>query len=378
MGEIPLISLDGTGKTDKFVALGDLTAVNAARFDRELNALACEALDGAGITIDMAAVRGFDTYGAWLLQRFRRDIEARGGSVTILHLPTRNKAVFAEMDSVNKSALPKHQTSIGGRLLESGIGETVRGIRNDLVAFAVMFGALIAATGRSLMRPQGFRMTSSVHQFDRVGWQAVPIMLMITFLIGAIIAQQGFFHFRRFGAELYVVDMVGFLVMREMGVLLVAIMVAGRTGSAYTAELGSMKMREEIDALKTMGFDPVEILILPRILILVIALPALAFIGSMAALFGAGVVATFHAGMSQELFIDRLREAITLDHFLVGLIKAPFIGAVIGVIACNEGLAVQGSAASLGTHTTHSVVKSIFMVIVLDGLFAMFFTAIRM
>ena len=153
-----------------------------------------------------------------------------------------------------------------------------------------------------LRRPRSLRLTSLVYQLYRVGWQAMPIILLITFLIGAIIAQQGFFHFRKFGAESYVVDMVGILVLREIGVLIVAIMVAGRSGSAYTAELGSMKMREEIDALATMGLDPVEVLILPRVVALVIALPILAFLGSMAALYGGGLVAWFYGGMSPEIY----------------------------------------------------------------------------
>jgi phospholipid/cholesterol/gamma-HCH transport system permease protein len=172
--------------------------------------------------------------------------------------------------------------------------------------------------------------------------------------------------------------MVGILVLREIGVLIVAIMVAGRSGSSYTAELGSMKMREEIDALRTMGFDPVEVLILPRILALVIALPVLAFLGSMAALFGASLVASLYGGMSTDIFIERLRDAISLTHFKVGLIKAPFMALVIGVVACAEGLRVQGSAESLGLKTTDSVVKSIFMVIVMDGVFAIFFASIGM
>ena len=154
-----------------------------------------------------------------------------------------------------------------------------------------------------------------MHQLDRVGWQAMPIIVLITFLIGCIIAQQGFFHFRRFGAENYVVDMVGILILREIGVLLVTIMVAGRSGSSYTAELGSMKMREEIDALRTMGLDPVEVLILPRVLALIIAMPILTFLGSMAALYGGGLVAWLYEGMSPQIFIARLHEAITGDAF---------------------------------------------------------------
>ena len=243
---------------------------------------------------------------------------------------------------------------------------------------ASMLGAVGVAALRVIAHPREFRLTSTVNQLDRVVWQAVPIILLITFLIGGIISQQGIFHFRKFGAELYSVDLVGILVLREIGVLIVAIMVAGRSGSSYTAELGSMKMREEIDALRTMGFDPVEVLILPRILVLVIALPVLTFIGSMAALFGGGLVAFLYGGMSPEIFMSRLTEAISLTHFKVGMLKAPFMGLAIGVIACAEGLQVKGSAESLGLKTTASVVESIFLVIVLDGLFAMFFASIGM
>src|SRR4051794_8368221 len=172
--------------------------------------------------------------------------------------------------------------------------------------------------------------------------------------------------------------MVGILVMREIGVLIVAIMVAGRSGSAFTAELGSMKMREEIDALRTMGFDPVEVLILPRLTALVIGLPILAFVGSIAALYGGGLIAWLYGDMNPAIYIARLHEAVSITHFKVGMIKAPFMALVIGIIACSEGLKVKGSAESLGLQTTTSVVKSIFLVIVLDGLFAIFFASIGM
>ena len=240
-----------------------------------------------------------------------------------------------------------------------------------------MLGAVLAASGRVLIHPRSFRFTSIVHHLEQVCWRAVPIIVLITFLIGCIIAQQGIFHFRQFGADIFVVDMLGVLVLRELGVLLVAIMVAGRSGSAYTAELGSMKMREEIDALRTMGFDPIEVLVLPRMLALVIALPMLTFLGAMAALYGGGLVAWFYGGVDPEAFLSRLREAISIDHFIVGMVKAPFMALVIGIVACVEGLAVQGSAESLGQHTTSSVVKSIFFVIVLDGVFAIFFAIDR-
>jgi len=245
-------------------------------------------------------------------------------------------------------------------------------------AFLGMLGSLFVALAGALRRPASLRMTSLVYQLHRVGFQAIPIMVLITFLIGAIIAQQGFFHFRKFGADSYVVDMVGILVLRELGVLIVAIMVAGRSGSAYTAELGSMKMREEIDALSTMGLDPVEVLILPRIVALIIALPILSFIGSVAALYGGGLVAQFYGDMAPAIYIARLHDAVSVTSFKVGIIKAPFMALAIGIIACSEGLRVKGSAESLGKQTTTSVVKSIFLVIVLDGLFAVFFASIGM
>jgi phospholipid/cholesterol/gamma-HCH transport system permease protein len=262
-------------------------------------------------------------------------------------------------------------------LLED-VGRNVVGFGTTLTGLIGMLGAVLAASGRVIRHPRSFRLTSTVHHLEQVCWRAVPIIVLITFLIGCIISQQGIFHFRKFGADIFVVDMLGVLVLREIGVLLVAIMVAGRSGSAYTAELGSMKMREEIDALRTMGFDPIEVLVLPRMLALVIALPILAFLGAIAALYGGGLVAWLYGGVQPEAFLIRLRDAISIDHFVVGMIKAPVMAAVIGIVACVEGLAVQGSAESLGRRTTSSVVKGIFFVIVMDGLFAIFFASIGM
>jgi phospholipid/cholesterol/gamma-HCH transport system permease protein len=258
------------------------------------------------------------------------------------------------------------------------VGRAAFSAAEDIAAFLQMLGALGFAFLNILRRPRSLRLTSLVYHLYRVGWQAIPIIVLITFLIGAIIAQQGIFHFRKFGADSYVVDLVGILVLRELGVLIVAIMVAGRSGSSYTAELGSMKMREEIDALSTMGLDPIEVLILPRIIALILALPILAFVGSMAALYGGGLVAWFYGGMSPATFIARLHEAVSVTHFEVGMIKAPFMALVIGIVASSEGLRVKGSAESLGRQTTSSVVKSIFLVIVLDGVFAVFFASIGM
>jgi len=369
-----LVTFEETDGVLSITATGRWTSAMAGDLERALSRLLARSREASGVTIDMAAVNEFDTFGAWLLERFRRDLAALDRPLEVKRMTASNLSLFNEMADV--SLAEARPVTRRRPLFE--LGRLIVWLQRELSSFFLMVGALVVALIRMITHPRSFRLTSTVHQFDRVAWQAVPIILMITFLIGVIIAQQGFFQFRRFGADLYVVNMIGFLIMREMGVLLVAIMVAGRTGSAFTAELGSMKMREEIDALRTMGFDPIEVLVLPRVLVLIVSVPALAFIGSLAALVGAGLVAVFYAHMNPDLYIERLREAITLDYVRVGLIKAPFLGAVIGIIACNEGLQVRGSAASLGEHTTLSVVKSIFMIIVLDGLFALFFSAIRM
>ncbi len=350
-----------------------------ARFAPELEQIVSDAerLTGSrpDIFIDVSQVSKLDTFGAWLIERLRRSLTHGGTEATIAGLSADYSSLVDEVRRVKASPAADLTTVTISGILEQ-IGRTMAGLGGTIVSLVDMLGAVLAATGRVLMHPRSFRLTSTVHHLEQVCWRAVPIVVLITFLIGCIISQQGIFHFRRFGADIFVVDMLGVLVLREIGVLLVAIMVAGRSGSAYTAELGSMKMREEIDALRTMGFDPIEVLILPRMLALVIALPVLAFLGAMAALYGGGLVAWLYGGVDPEAFLLRLRDAISIDHFTVGLVKAPVMAAVIGIVACVEGLAVQGSAESLGQHTTASVVKSIFLVIVMDGVFAIFFAAI--
>jgi phospholipid/cholesterol/gamma-HCH transport system permease protein len=325
--------------------------------------------------IDLSGVTALDTVGAWLFEKLARSGGAGAPEAIFVGASPSYTGLLREVRELNKAApsTRRRENPFVDRLTRMA-----RELAADSAAFMHMLGAVSVALGRVLRRPTSFRLTSTVYQLGRVGWQAIPIMVLITFLIGAIIAQQGFFHFRKFGADSYVVDMVGILVLREIGVLIVAIMVAGRSGSAYTAEIGSMKMREEIDALYTMGLDPVSVLILPRVLALVIALPILAFLGSMAALYGGGLVAWLYGGMSPAIFIARLHDAVSVTHFKVGILKAPFMALVIGLVAACEGLKVKGSAESLGQQTTASVVKSIFLVIVLDGVFAVFFASIGM
>jgi phospholipid/cholesterol/gamma-HCH transport system permease protein len=258
----------------------------------------------------------------------------------------------------------------------AGTGARARETWRDVVDMVAFFGAAARGAARIAVNPRRFRMTSIVSHIERAGVQAIPIVALISFLIGAIIAQQGAFQLRRFGAEVFVVNLVGILVLREVGLLLAAIMFAGRTGSATTAEIGSMRMREEIDAMRVIGLDPIEVLVLPRLIAMVIALPIVTVVSNFAALFGGLVTCWVYLGIEPPLYLDQLRDAITERHLAIGLIKAPFMAVIIGIIACTEGMRVAGSTESLGRHTTASVVKAIFMVIVVDGVFAMVFAAI--
>jgi phospholipid/cholesterol/gamma-HCH transport system permease protein len=374
----PSLTLSGGAEATTLVAAGPWIAAHSSALERLVDSISHRPKATGRIAIDVAGVDQLDTLGAWLLERMVRSLRDHGLEPVFVGLPDRFHGLFDRVHDVNRGApAPRARANPAVAGLES-IGRATVGFRDDARSFLEMLGAIGISLLGVIVRPRTLRLTSAVHHLYRVGWQAVPIMLLITFLIGAIIAQQGIFHFRKFGADAYVVDMVGILVLREIGVLIVSIMVAGRSGSAYTAELGSMKMREEIDALRTMGFAPVDVLILPRVLALVCALPILTFLGSMSALYGGGLVAWLYGGMSPDIFIARIREAISVTHFEVGMIKAPFMALVIGVVACSEGLRVKGSAESLGLQTTTSVVKSIFLVIVLDGVFAIFFASIGM
>jgi len=373
-----LLSGNADGERLTLAAAGSWTADQARRLEPLVERETRRSGSISRVDIDMGGIERLDTFGAWLIERLQRAFKSRGAETALTGLRDDYRGLVEEMQGIDLDSARSAPRAGSLTVILGSIGQSMADIGRSMTAMVNMLGAVSTALLRVLVRPRSLRLTSLVHHLDNVGWRAVPIILLITFLIGCIIAQQGIFHFRKFGADIFVVDMVGILVLREIGVLIVCVMVAGRSGSAYTAELGSMKMREEIDALRTMGFDPVEVLVLPRILALIIAVPILTFIGSLAALYGGGLVAWLYGGIDPDIFLSRLKEAITLDHFKVGMIKAPFMALIIGIVGCVQGLDVRGSAESLGLHTTASVVQSIFLVIVLDGVFAMFFASIGM
>ena len=333
---------------------------------------------GGPLEVDLTGLTEMDTAGAWLLRRAIAERQSGGADV---HIRDRDGARYADLISAlpEQLATPREGKAARVTLFErafSPIGRVMVDTWDDAVAAMFILGSAVRGAQLKVGRRSGLSPAAIVHQIDHMGVRAVPIILLMSFLIGAIIAQQGAFQLRYFGAEVFVVDLVGILQLREIGVLLTAIMIAGRSGSAITAEIGSMKMREEIDALKVMGLSPIGVLVFPRLVALTVALPLLTIIANFAALLGAAFVAWSYSGITFDTFLARLREAIDLSTVVSGMIKAPFMALIIGIVASVEGLKVGGSAESLGRHVTAAVVKSIFVVILVDGLFAMFYAAI--
>ena len=350
--------------------------IGAAGLERQADALLNAAENHPVVTLDLSNVEAMDTAGAWLVDR-ARSLIADAGAKASLHGANTEYAILLEEAGYRTfpSTKPPQGSAIIDFLFEVGVN--VAAALQDFVNGIAFLGQVVVSLARLIANPGRIRLTSVVFHIESFAFRGLPIIALINFLVGCIVAQQGLFQLRQFGAATFAVDLIGILVLRELAVLLTSIMVAGRSGSAITAEIGAMKMREEIDALRVMGLDPVEVLIVPRLLALLISLPLLTFLSDMSAIFGGLLVAWGYGGISPETFMSRLQGAIGFNTFMVGLIKAPFMALVIAMISAIEGFAVKGSAESLGAQVTASVVKSIFMVIVVDGLFAMFFATIE-
>lgn len=324
--------------------------------------------------INVSGLSSLDTSGAWAITRLIRQNNLSVHDVA--GLSDDHRTLLDAVAETNKThPSPEREQGTCLSILDH-VGRNVVEVLHDMALLAHLMGGLLKGLGTSLLDPRKLRITSVIHHIDQTGLKAVPIVALMSFLVGAIVAQQGAFQLRKFGAEPFVIDLVGILVLREVGILLTAILVAGRSGSAFTAEIGSMKMREEIDALKVMGLSTIQVLITPRVLALVIALPLLGMVSNISALFGGGMLLWVYSDIAPHAYIAWLREAVALNTFFVGLIKAPFMALIVSLISCAEGLQVGGSAESLGRHTTAAVVKSIFLVVLVDGIFAIFFAAI--
>ncbi|MEO0410937.1 MAG: ABC transporter permease [Pseudomonadota bacterium] len=370
---------------------GDLTIATSAQADAALDTIDCGRQES--ICLNLKDVRRFDTAGAWLVYKTLRDLRFAGAKISYANA-THDQETLIDQALINDAPCaitPPVRNSLLAQVED--VGEATVGIAENLGSFLSFLGLVLMrlaqafasivmffvklpyalVTGKSLQRPR-LRTTSLVHHMEIVGLRAIPIIGLICLLIGVVMVQQGAYQLQQFGAEVFVVNLIGISGLRELGPLLTAIMVAGRSGSAFTAQIGSMKLNEEIDAMETIGLDPIEVLIIPRLLALFIMLPLLSFFADIMVLFGGALLAWISLDISPSSFLVQLKDAVSYKDFLVGMFKAPVFAIIIAVSGCFNGLSVTGTAESVGNRTTRAVVESIFLVIVLDAFFAVFFT----
>lgn len=326
---------------------------------------------GTARVLDLVGVTELDTAGAWaiLTQARRTGAEVIGASPAQDELL---QAVRAALPPEARAKRPPRHVELLERV--DRLGRATFSSLRDVAEITGFFGQVMVTLALTVVRPWRLRFTSLVFHMAEVGLYAVPIVALMGFLIGIVLAYQGADQLRQFGAEIYVVDLISISILRELGILLTAIIVAGRSASAFTAAIGAMKMQEEVDAMRTLGLDPIEVLVLPRVLALFFMLPVLGLIADLAGLLGGGVMAWVSLDISPGLFRTRLLD-VDVTHYLVGLAKAPFFAVIIGVIGCFQGMQVKGNTESLGRLTSRSVVQAIFMVILADSVFSVLFAA---
>jgi phospholipid/cholesterol/gamma-HCH transport system permease protein len=345
---------------------GTLTILRAATTERELD------LMPDGMTIDLSGVTKMDTVGAWLVYRATRD---RGAKVT-----GANEDVAELIEQVKQADKPvrviPEQEGSGFKRTVAELGEYIVEAGQILYGLLNFFGATLLGFWNLVKRPKRFRVNAVVQRFDLVGVRALGIIGLMSFLIGVVIGQQGAVQLRQFGAEIYTINLIGRITVRELGTLMTAIMVAGRSGSAFAAQLGTMKLTEEIDAMRTIGVSPVEALVIPRMMAAIIMMPLLSFYAMIMAILGGGIYVWIDLGIPPLTFVQRLQEVVPLTDLWIGLIKAPVFGFIIGLVGCFQGMLVEGDAEQVGLRTTAAVVQAIFLVIVLDAIFAVFFSSV--
>ncbi|WOI54126.1 ABC transporter permease [Parvularcula sp. LCG005] len=365
------------GEALRLIARGAWTLEDGlASLDRRLREFTATTMDRP-LSIDMSEVERLDTVGAMMLQRVMRACGERAESTDLLlgfrgTTPRQEQLLIRAGENMTPCDFDgPHRKSFLLMLERLGRGTVHAG--NDALSILSFVGAVTARLGGTFTHPQRFRLTPMVHHMEEAGLDATPIVGLMSFLIGAVVAFMGARVLASFGASVFTVELVGIAVLREFGVLLTAILVAGRSGSAFTAQIGSMKLREEIDAMEVMGIHPLDALVVPRTLALMLTLPVLAFIASFLGVLGGGVVGWLALDIPPTLFMARMQEIVVVSNLMVGLVKAPFFAFAIAVVGCYHGMQVANSAEDLGRRTTMSVVQSLFLVILIDALFAMFF-----
>lgn len=324
--------------------------------------------NGKSTAIDLSEITHLDTAGSLLLCNFATEQQLK-----LENFCPEHKALFELVSQANLVKPPKKKRLSSWTRMVIRIGKATVDIWLATVELVAFMGRSWLILLKALKHPTRFRFISMIHHVEAIGINAVPIISLIALIISIILAYQGQIQLKPLGMKQYTVDLIAISVLREMGVLLTAIMIAGRSGSAFTAEIGTMKVRQEVDALRSMGFDPSELLILPRLLALVVVLPLLTLLADIMGLLGGALISLSLIDMPLPEYLERARHAITWKDFLVGMIKAPVFAFVIAQVGCMHGLKVSGSSESVGKETTASVVKSIFLVLILDGLFSIYF-----
>ncbi len=324
--------------------------------------------------VDATALGRLDSAGALFLNRL---LQALKLDRSALHLSAAHQPLMDYIDEVNATPPPHKRKELGFVRAIGRLGFSVQDSFKEIIALIGFMGLTLTTLLKVVTRPARLRITPTVFHMEAVGVDAMPLVALLSFLVGAVLAFLAANILRDFGAEVYVVEMVSYAFLREFGVLLTAIILAGRTASAFTAQIGAMQSREEIDAIRTLGLDPIELLVIPRLLALVIMLPLLSFIATCAGILGGAVVSDLTLGISYEQFFGRLNDTIEIRHFWVGITKAPMFAVIIALIGCLEGFQTQGTAQSVGERTTSSVVQCISLVILLDAIAAIFFQEIN-
>jgi phospholipid/cholesterol/gamma-HCH transport system permease protein len=365
-------NLERDHDTLRLVVGGAWIIGEACRLDPLLRALD---VDGSShVEIDCAALARLDTVGAWLLLRTKRILEHRGLEVQPVNVRPEYRALVHTIDFECRAppvALPQRHTF---RWRLERIGRSVSHALHlgyDLTGF---FGLVVFETLATILQPRRLRLAALIHQMEETGLNALPIVGLLSFLVGIVFAYQGSDQLREFGAELFTVNLLGIGFLRELGGLLAAIIVAGRSGSAFTAQIGTMKVSEELDAIQISGFNLIEVLVLPRLLGIILTLPLLTFYSNVMGLIGGAATCYLDLGITVPAFLHQLRTAIVGWTFWIGLIKAPVFAFIIALVGCYQGFEVARNASSVGRHTTQAVVESIFLVIVADAAFSITFS----
>ncbi|HET6158223.1 MAG TPA: MlaE family lipid ABC transporter permease subunit [Dongiaceae bacterium] len=348
---------------------GAWTVEYAADLDRQVEALPKES---AARVLELSEIEAIDTAGAWLLARATGQGESK--EIPWQNLPAEFQPLAERVLTAGPKVIPDHPRPRTVLDWVADVGAGVEEALEESLNLIAFFGEFVLATGRVIARPRRFRWIPLLVHIEQTGINALPIVGLISFLVGVVLAYQGADQLRQFNAQFLTVNMVGISVLREMGILLTAIVVAGRSGSAFTAQIGTMQVSEEVDALRTMGLDPMEVLALPRVAALIITLPILTFFADLMGLLGGGVMCVLLIDMTFGQFVGRLNDVVTATQFWVGMVKAPVFAILIALVGCFEGLRVTGSAESVGKMTTRSVVEGIFLVIIFDALFSILFS----